>query len=162
MVIAAMFANTTALADNLPQPNGEVVLTVTGAIGMTNSDEGARFDIPMLKALPQTKFTTGTIWTEDKSTFQGVLLKDLLEKVDAKGTMLQARALNDYAVEIPLTDAILGGPIIAYLNNGKTMSIREKGPLWIVYPYDAKSAYRTEIIYSRSIWQLEELTVTGD
>jgi hypothetical protein len=34
------------------------------------------------------------------------------------------------------------------------MSIREKGPLWLVYPYDLNKAYQSETIYSRSIWQL--------
>ncbi|MEC8574513.1 MAG: oxidoreductase, partial [Pseudomonadota bacterium] len=40
------------------------------------------------------------------------------------------------------------------------MSLRDKGPLWIVYPFDSDPAYQTEAIYSRSIWQLEEITVT--
>ena len=65
--------------------------------------------------------------------------------------------MNDYAVDIPIGDARDGGPIIAYEIDGKPMSVREKGPLWIVYPYDSKTEYRTETIYSRSIWQLDRL-----
>lgn len=74
--------------------------------------------------------------------------------------MLTARAINDYSVEIPLADAVEGGPIVAYERNGAVMSLRDKGPLWIVYPFDSDPAYQTEAIYSRSIWQLEEITVT--
>jgi hypothetical protein len=37
------------------------------------------------------------------------------------------------------------------------MSLREKGPLWVIYPYDSDPAYRTEETYSRSIWQLNRL-----
>jgi hypothetical protein len=37
------------------------------------------------------------------------------------------------------------------------MSLRDKGPLWIIYPYDSKSDFRTEVVYSRSIWQRDRL-----
>jgi hypothetical protein len=48
---------------------------------------------------------------------------------------------------------------VAYLRNGAEMSMRDKGPLWIVYPYDAKPDYQSELIYSRSIWQLDRIEV---
>ena len=72
---------------------------------------------------------------------------------------LKAVAVNDYAVEIPVTDAVEGGPIIAWERNGSTMSVRDKGPLWLVYPFDSVPAYQSEVIYSRSIWQLDRITV---
>ncbi|WP_252928140.1 hypothetical protein [Paracoccus sp. 08] len=43
---------------------------------------------------------------------------------------------------------------MAYLMDDREISVRDKGPLWIVYPYDADRQYQTEVIYSRSIWQL--------
>jgi hypothetical protein len=54
---------------------------------------------------------------------------------------LRAKAINDYAIDIPLSDAVQGGPIVAYRLDGDTMSVRDKGPLWIVYPYDANADY---------------------
>jgi hypothetical protein len=62
-------------------------------------------------------------------------------------------------VSIPVSDATSGGPIIAFARNGEAMSVREKGPLWIVYPYDADPAYQSETIYARSIWQLDRIRV---
>ena len=56
-------------------------------------------------------------------------------------------------------DAVEGGPIIAYRLNGDRMSVRDKGPLWVVYPYDSDQVYQTEVIYSRSIWQLYRIDV---
>jgi hypothetical protein len=35
--------------------------------------------------------------------------------------------------------------------------VRDKGPLWLVYPYDSVSAYQTEVIYARSIWQVKQM-----
>lgn len=70
-----------------------------------------------------------------------------------------ASAVNDYTIEFPVEDALKDGPIIAFLRNGEEMSVRDKGPLWIIYPYDQDPAYRTEVVYSRSIWQLDRIAV---
>jgi hypothetical protein len=70
-----------------------------------------------------------------------------------------ATAINDYTVEIPMSDAVEGGPIIAYLMDGNEMSIRDKGPLWVIYPYDSDADFRSEVVFTRSIWQLDRLVV---
>jgi len=38
--------------------------------------------------------------------------------------------------------------------NGEPISRREKGPYWLVYPYDVDAKYQSEVVYSKSIWQL--------
>ncbi|RLQ88868.1 molybdopterin-dependent oxidoreductase [Notoacmeibacter ruber] len=157
--LAFLFFAPMAYAGDLGQPQNEPVLTVTGSIGNTNEGELAAFDMQMLKELPATTFETTTIWTTGKSRFTGVAIDDLFEALDAKGDTINAIALNDYAVELPVSDAVEGGPIIAYELDGKPMSVRDKGPLWIVYPYDSNADYRTEQVYSRSVWQLNRLEV---
>lgn len=147
-------------AQDLAAPEGEVILTVSGEISATNAEGAAEFDLAMLEALGTETIETTTIWTEGPQAFEGVSLKALAEAVGMEGATLRATAINDYAVEIPLTDAVEGGPIVAYRMNGAEMSVRDKGPLWIVYPYDASADYRTEVIYSRSIWQLDRIVVT--
>lgn len=142
---------------DLAAPKGDVLLTVSGNIGVTNTDGAAELDREMLEAMPPVTITTTTIWTEGVHSFQGVLLKDLVEALELQGKNLRATAVNDYAIQIPMTDAVEGGPIIAYRIDGKEMSLREKGPLWVIYPYDSKSDYRKEVIYSRSIWQLDRI-----
>jgi hypothetical protein len=112
-----------------------------------------------LKQLGATELETSTIWTEGVHQFTGVLLSDLLGYLGAQGSQIEATAINDYSITIPVSDAVDGGPIVAYLMNGETMSRRDKGPLWIVYPFDSDAKYRTETIYSRSIWQLNKIAV---
>lgn len=148
-----------AWAQPLPAPSGEVILTIDGAITHTNADKSAQFDLAMLQALPQATIRTTTPWTEGVTEFTGVPLAELLAAVGAKGAKLQATALNDYSVELPVTDENGVDPLVAYLTNGKQMPVREKGPLWIIYPFDAKPATQSETYYSRSIWQLSRLSV---
>lgn len=141
-------------ADTFAPPTGEPILTVTGAITAKNTPEGLVLDLAQLQALPQHSFTTSTTWTEGKTTFQGVLLKDLITAIGAFGTTIDMTALNDYVIELPASDVKDDGPLLAYLMDGKTMSLRDKGPVWMVFPYDQNPDYRTEETYSRSIWQL--------
>ena len=146
-------------AGGLDMPTGEPILTVSGAIQQRNDGDSARFDLAMLEAMPAVTIETSTIWTDGVQSFTGVSLKDLLDRLGAEGSTVAASALNDYTVEIPVSDAVEGGPILAYAMNGKALSVRDKGPLWVVYPYDSKSEYQTEVIYSRSIWQLARIDV---
>ena len=144
-----------AQADAPATSTGEVVLTATG--GIASPGGKLDFDLDALKALPAKSVATTTPWTKGAVTFTGVELTDFLAAIGARGRTLHCVALNDYAVDIPVADAVRGGPIIAYLSDGKPMSVRQKGPLWIVYPYDSGSQYRSEVVYARSIWQLRRV-----
>jgi len=155
----AVFASL-AMASELATPTGEPALTITGDISVTNQGDAAVFDLDMLMAMEAVTYETETIWTDGVQTFTGVLLSDLMEQVGAGGSGLSATAINDYAVEIPASDWVDGGPIVAYHQNGKPMSVRDKGPLWIIYPFDDNDDYQTEVTYSRSIWQLDRIVVS--
>jgi hypothetical protein len=83
----------------------------------------------------------------------------VLAAAGAKGALLRAIALNDYKIEIPAGDADKFDMIVARLLDGQPMPVREKGPLFIVYPFDSSADLRSERYYSRSAWQLRTLEV---
>ena len=162
LVLAAtlgMLAAMPARAQGFAAPAGEVILTISGTIANTNADGKLALDRALLESLPQHEFATTTIWTEGVITFRGVLLRDLLQAVGAKGATVALTALNDYRISMPAADVTATGPMLAYLMNGAPMSVRQKGPVWLVYPYDADPAFRTEQTYARSIWQLDRIEV---
>ena len=112
-----------------------------------------------LEEIDNANVETTTIWTEGAQSFTGVSLFRLMEELGVSEGTLLASAINDYTVEVPVSDAVEGGPIIAYQLNGSHMSVRDKGPLWLVYPYDGDPKYQSEVIYSRSIWQLDRIVL---
>ena len=112
-----------------------------------------------LDQMPQETFTTTTTWTEGDVTFSGVPLSHLLTHANAAGATLRMVALNDYAVDMPIDEIGDLYPIVATRMNGEQMHVRDKGPYWIVYPYDSDPGFRTETTYARSIWQLKSLSV---
>lgn len=144
-----------ARTGELPPPRGPVILTVAGTIERTNVGGLAEFDLDMLLAMPQTQVRTDTFWTDGPQEFSGVPLADLLAHVGADGATLRATALNDYAIEIPVSDASDHGVLLALEHNGALMRVRDKGPIWVVYPNpdDVPEAR------NRMIWQLRRLDV---
>ncbi|MFV0334260.1 MAG: oxidoreductase [Tropicimonas sp.] len=150
-----------ALMLGAPLHAGEILLSVSGDVAAPETGDSWTFDMEALRALPSTRIETTTIWTEGRQSFEGVSLDVLLDHVGAAQGEIEASALNDYTVTIPTDDAVPGGPIIAYLHDGKEMSVREKGPLWIMYPFDDNESYRSEDYYARSIWQLDRLRIVA-
>ncbi len=143
-----------ASADSLNAATGEVLLTVSGAIEHTNGDGAAALDRAMLAAMGMAEIKTSTIWTDGVQQFEGVPLATLLTTLGAQGGTLRATALNEYSIDIPMAEAMANGALLAFRMNGVDLSSRDKGPVWMVYPYDKGGIYRQEIIYAQSIWQL--------
>lgn len=143
----------------LETPTERPVLTISGSIGVKNAGEVARFDMKMIEALPQHSFTTRTPWFDRPVQFTGPLLADVLAAVKARGGSIRASAINDYTITIPMADASAHQVIVARLLDGKPMAVRDKGPLFVIYPFDRDAALRTSVYYERSIWQLKSLDV---
>jgi hypothetical protein len=158
-LFALAVALVTALAVPCPALAAEDSGTLLAVTGQIAEAGGARFDREALEAMPQHRITTSTPWTDGMSVFEGPLLCDLLEQVGAEGTVLQARALNDYAVEIPISDCERYPVILALTRDGARLSRREMGPIWIVYPRDDHPELQLETVNARWIWQLTELEV---
>ncbi|WP_299892974.1 molybdopterin-dependent oxidoreductase [uncultured Ruegeria sp.] len=134
----------------------EMMLEVTTS---GSNSATVEFSLQDLDAMDQVTFSTSTIWTDDKVTFSGVPLKALLTELNTDGTSIEMVALNDYKVTMPLAELENDAPIIATRMDGETMSVRDKGPYWVVFPYDQDPKYRAETIYTFSIWQLKHLKV---
>lgn len=154
LVLGAVLLAIPVRSADLPAPEGPVLLTIRGV-----GDSPVELDRAALESLPRRAFATGTIWTEGVSTFEGVSLAALLARLDVNDGTLKATAVNDYSVELPVAEVLRNDPIIADRRDGQPMSLRGKGPLWIVYPYDSDPAFQTEIVYARSIWQLDRIEV---
>src|SRR5690606_17880750 len=103
----------------------------------------------MLQALPQRTLVTSTPWYPEAKTYRGPLLRDLLTLVGAAGSKLRIKALNDYQATLPLKDIERYDILLALSMNGKPLSVRDKGPSFIVYPFDGNPELKSDIYYSR-------------
>jgi len=130
----------------------EPILTIIGPAGVVDMDAAA------VAAFPTHETITDTPWTDGAPVWSGPLLRDLLAKagITAKDTV-KVTALNDYAVTMPAADAFSIDVILATKRDGKVLSVRDKGPLFIIYPFAKDDVLRTELIYGRSVWQVRRI-----
>lgn len=147
----------TSVAAELPAPTGPVVLTVAGEIANANVDGTAQFDMEMLDALPGRETVIETPWYEGTKSFSGPLISAILDAVGAEGATLRVTALNDYSAEIPRSDVEEYPVILATRVDGEKMSLREKGPAFVIYPFDVAPNLYNEMIFGRSVWQVTAL-----
>jgi len=148
----------------LEAPKGDIVLVIDGNIKLGNTARNgkpvAEFDLNMLKALGSTSITTSTPWT-DISDYTGVRLDTLLASVGAnpKTSVIRATAVNDYWFDLQQLKMDSYPIIVAYERNGQPMSLRELGPLWVMFPWDQYPELLTAKNKASSVWQLIGLTV---
>ena len=152
-LLALVFWTFGAAADTADQDIEPPVLVVADDTG-----EHA-YTIQQLRDIGEESFVTTTIWTEGVQEFTGVPLHSFVKHLGLTEGEFTARAVNDYAITFPVADALEEGAIIAYLRNGELMPVRDKGPLWIVYPFDSSPGFQTEVLHARSIWQLERIEI---
>ncbi|NAW13315.1 hypothetical protein E0702_11375 [Halomonas marinisediminis] len=113
----------------------------------------------MLNALPRERLTTHTSVTDGRQTFEGFLVRDLLDALAADGETVTALALNDYRVEIPIEDFRRYDVLLADTMNEQRLTRRDKGPLWIVYPRDDHLELQDIRYDYRWVWQLHRLEI---
>lgn len=159
VMLLSLVVSTQVWAGEFPKPVGKILLTMSGNIENTNEDGKAVFDIASLEKLGVVSFQTTSPWYNGRTTFTGVPMQKLMDYVGAKGTIVKVTALNDYTTVIPLSDFKKYNVILALKINGQYMRIRDKGPSFIVYPYDSLPELNTQIYYARSAWQVSKMSI---
>jgi len=146
--------------DSHPYPQGDVVLTVNGA---ENGPSGAplRFDIVGLESLGTVRYTSKNKWNSKPISYEGVLGSVFLAAVGLPqgATRLKLRALNDYVAYVPIEDFFRWPVMLALKLDGAYMSVRNKGPIWVVYPNHIDPELGSAAFQGKWIWQLAEITI---
>jgi hypothetical protein len=133
----------------------ETVLRLAPATG-----EAVELSLEDIESLPQTAFVAQNEFVDAPTVFRGPLVRDVL----ALGGLHDAEivrftALNDYSVDIPTSDFANYDAILAVEANGRRLSRRDKGPLWLVYPMDSHPELQQHEYVARLIWQVVRVEV---
>lgn len=156
--LSMMMLSTQAKAD-LTVPEGRVLLSISGHIEETNAGDRAELDRGMLEELGLVDLRTQTPWTEGEPLFTGVPLERVLDLVSATGSVVRASAANDYAADIPRSTIQEGGAFLAMTMDGQTLTLRDKGPLWIIFPWSEQPDLDRAELHNYAVWQLLSLHV---
>lgn len=148
------------LLSAMPVFAADLQVTWINAAGMTVASRS--LSLAEVEALPQREITTGTPWTQGKSTYRGPELQTLAGLEKAKLRSVQVEALNDYQASIELKDVENYHPVLASRLDGRAMRVRDKGPFWIIYPVDDNPGLANQLTYSRMVWQVKSLVFQVD
>jgi hypothetical protein len=122
---------------------------------LSSETETVELSLEDLKALPQHSVTTATEFTDGAVTFTGPLARDVLDEVGlAQAETVRLTAMNDYFIDVPTRDFAEYDVIMALEADGKRLSRRDKGPIWLMYPLDDYEELGDPIYNARLIWQL--------
>jgi hypothetical protein len=134
-----------------------VVLSILSANSPPSG--AADLDLAMLERMPHHSITTTTPWTEGVSVFEGVFVRDLLRAFRLSGATTTFFALNEYQVQIPTSDFEKYDVLLAYKRDGQYMRVRDKGPLWVIYPLDQHPEINNTETHAKMIWQVCRVVV---
>jgi len=112
-----------------------------------------------LSNMPQVDIKTMNNYVDDVTRFSGPTLRSVLEQNGiGPDDDIELHALNDFFVVAPAKDAYDYDVILAILKNGQMMSVREQGPIWVIYPMDDHEELADDVYNARLVWQLHKIT----
>lgn len=152
-----LYCTAATASEPLAPPAGEVLLAIKGAIDFPNVEGEVHLDRAALEAMPSITYETNTPWSDGIQSFTGVRLNVLFDLIGAQTDTFVAVGLDDYKFTFQDIDIEKYPVMIAYLHNGKPMSVRQLGPLRIMFPFDEYPELLTPKNESSSVWQLLEI-----
>lgn len=111
-----------------------------------------------LESFPQTTFSTISPYFDGEVQFSGPTLSRVLETFGVSGeTQITLTALNDYKVTGSLEELLSLDAIIATRRDAKTMSVRDRGPFWVILPLSQRPELDEEDFHRYMVWQLSDI-----
>lgn len=130
----------------------------------TSRSTESRCDLQALDQMPQKTLETQlppSLGLSGSHRWSGVALSHIAGLLGARpDAEVQLIALNSYAVSVPMRDLRRYDPVLASRRDGKPLSVRDKGPLILIYPFDQHAELDAQEYLNRSIWQVHEIRVT--
>jgi hypothetical protein len=145
-----MQATTGWLSPAHAQGKADTILTVTRKSAVAGVTEFSR---ESLEGIGPGKLLTKTPWDHSPVEFEGVFLSEFASRIGATNRDMKLTALNDYSIMLPASDAKYN-PLLATRRSGQPLQVRDKGPVFVVYPFDQHPELANETIYARCIWQV--------
>ncbi len=139
-------------------PRGKPLVTITGRIATTNVDGTLRLDEAGLARMGLLEMSVDDPWVKRRLALRGVWLRDVVElaRPDAGATTLHIRALDDYQVDLELTDVRADAILLATRNaDDAALPVEDGGPSRVVFADGLAKRYSPELW----IWSVDTIEV---
>ncbi|KQA22278.1 hypothetical protein [Vibrio metoecus] len=126
---------------------------------LAHQDQTVSATYQELLARSDLTIVTETPWTQGNTEFKGISAQAILAWMGVKKADLKVIALNKYWAVIPYSDIEKYNPVFAIQKNGKPMAIRDRGPVWSIYPLSSSGELNNEVLHSRMVWQISNIEI---
>ncbi len=155
---------------------GPTLLTITGSVENANRgavdpefdklfsfndisfDRAMEVDRETLLKLPQVTVKTDFPKGGEMVEFTGPTVEDVLKLAGAEGDTVTIQAMDGYAVDIPMSELIGKGGVVALSRDGRDFGIGNFGPTQIVFPR-AERADLADMPDDWWVWQIYHISV---
>ncbi|MEZ4863728.1 MAG: molybdopterin-dependent oxidoreductase [Caldilineaceae bacterium] len=146
--------------NEIPLPHDPTILTVTGKIGAANDNHRIVMDRVTIERVGEVEYSANDPFEERPVLYRGVLMRDLLKlwQVDPNAQSVHLVALNDYVIDIPITDFQNYPVLFALQADGVYMQPDYRGPAMLVYPVDHYE-FDALSVQAKWIWQIKAIDV---
>lgn len=114
-----------------------------------------------LDNLPQQSIETHSPYYKGSIEFSGPVLADLLNSVAGgdieDNTKVSLYALNNYFVHTTMGELKEADALLATRKEGDRLSIRERGPYWVILPLSEREELDSEHYHKLMVWQLRKV-----
>lgn len=120
------------------------------------------FSLADIERMPQTALALTlpeAVGIAGTHAWQGVTVSSLIALSGRKPHSLKVAALNGYSVSVPVEDIQRFNPILSFRRDGALISVREKGPFLLIYPFNTFPELNQQIYLNRLVWQVNEITL---
>ncbi|MFP2768544.1 molybdopterin-binding protein [Oceanisphaera sp. KMM 10153] len=142
-----------------------VVLTLFGDIQLDERQyDRLDFTLSELQALPQADIITAHPWVTRPHHYRGVDLNRLMARLfgHRRVVTLYLETLNGFSVAVDWSKLSPFGSIIAWQDDELVMSRRNKGPLWLMLPFDRVPEVQQADFLHFMAWQLRGIRVLSE
>ena len=153
----AMPVTSRAMETDDPDDPAAKILSVSDADGRTM--EFSRLE---LSQIPQTRFVTAAPFLKTPTAVEGPSVSQLLRAFGAGRTFhrIEIVALNSYLVTADIQQLEADGAILVIRQDGAFLPLSEKGPAYLLFPFDDRPALKDKSHYGLCIWQISQIRLS--
>lgn len=111
-----------------------------------------------LEALDWSTIVTSNEFIDGVSEFRGPPAHAVLSQIGHAGaSRVRLTSASDFFVDVDVAELEEFGAILAMERDGEPLSLRDQGPIWLMYPLDDHPELQDSRFNSRLVWHLTRI-----
>lgn len=104
--------------------------------------------------------STNTPWHDDIAKYTGILIQNFLEQYEnGEFSEISISAMNGYTVDADIRTFVNAGAMLVWLMNDAPISVHNKGPIVVIFPWSQNGSLREDIFTSLAVWHVNSIHI---